>query len=88
MNEHSQRLIERILEAFELYEKKKITAKELVLNVEGNCNALEEKALVSMCKKILSKIDDAIHLYNENEGRNFLLKEFKLFKEAILNHNR
>ena len=88
MNEHSQRLIERIFNTIELYEKDKITARELALNVEGNCNALEEKDLVSMCMRFLSKIDDSIHLYNESEGRNFLLDVLKQFKESIFNQNR
>lgn len=83
MEEHNLRLLNRILDSLGKYENNEIPVGKLELDIEGSCNALEDNKLTNICRKLISKINDANYLYNENDGREFLLQEIAQFKENI-----
>ena len=85
MNDHSKRLLNRVISIIDEYEQGEIDEEYLMSYVEGTNGAIEEREINEILEQFVIKIGNSLYLYDIEEGRINLQKEIKLFKEQIEN---
>lgn len=88
MNGHSKRLIRSVLRSIRMYEIGSMRERGLEQDLEGICRAIEDLGIQEELIRLSTKIDESIHLYDAEEGRRFLLREIREFKERLYRSNR
>lgn len=85
MNAHSKRLLNKVISIIGKYEQGEIDEEYLMDYVESTNDAVEEREINEILEQLVIKIGNFLYLYDVEEGRIYLQKEIKLFKEKIEN---
>lgn len=83
MNNHSKRLLDSVFQALDRYENGIVDADDLLRDVEGISNAIEEEGIRTLVSNLAIKIDESRFLFDVEDGNNFLYSEIKKFKQSI-----
>jgi len=88
MNDHSRRLVEAVFKAIRRYEDGAVDEEELLRDIEGISEAIEEQDVQNLVSDLAVKIDESRYLYNVEEGKRVLSLQIDKFREAVLKLDR
>lgn len=83
MNDHNKRLLHQICSSIEQYKNGKIDPHGLLLNLTGNCGAIEHKGLQKYLDRTINEIEDALWSFDEEEGMHIINSKLESLKEMI-----
>ena len=83
VNDHSKRLLHQICNSIEQYINGKITPDGLLLNLSGNCGAIEDIELQKYVERTINEIEDALWSFDEEEGMHIINSKLESLKELI-----
>ena len=83
VNEHTQRILERLRVSCNRFLQHEFTNDALLGDVEALCGALEDKDVSLLVRNFIVDIEDSRHLFDDDDGRMYLERKIKQMFESV-----
>jgi len=83
MTDHTNRILKKIFIEIECYQKAEINEKALMRYLEPQVSAIEEASIRQILDDFILKIEESLYLFNEKDGKVFLLDKIAELKNIF-----